>query len=382
LGIMSFSVLTTDCGSLARRGELRCAHGCIQTPVFMPVGTQGSVKAMSNLELEELGAEIILGNTYHLNLRPGMELIEEAGGLHKFMNWKKPILTDSGGYQVFSLGKMGRKTEDGMHFRSHLDGSALFIGPVEAMRIQRILASDIAMVFDECCPWPVSHQEAKRSLQTTLRWAAQCREQERAPQQKIFGIVQGSSYADLRSDAVKAISDMQFDGIAVGGVSVGEPESVMLEALDVCAPLLPQHLPHYLMGVGTPRQLVAGILRGIDMFDCVLPTRMARNGSAYTPSGTIPVKAARYKDDFSPIQEDCACYACRNHSKAYIRHLLHSGEILGARLMTIHNLHFYINLMRQCRKHLEEGSFYKFAQEVIQRYPEAKGKYQQPETPI
>ncbi|NMA43046.1 MAG: tRNA guanosine(34) transglycosylase Tgt [Oligosphaeraceae bacterium] len=371
---MSFSILTKDSRSLARRGELRTAHGSIQTPVFMPVGTQGTVKAMSNLELEELGAEIILGNTYHLSLRPGAELIEQAGGLHGFMNWQRPILTDSGGYQVFSLGKMGKKTEEGMHFQSHLDGSHLFIGPVEAMRVQRQLASDIAMVFDECTAWPATHAEAKSSLQTTLRWAVQCSEQERAHGQLVFGIVQGGVYADLRSDAIKAISDMQFDGIAVGGVSVGEPESVMIEVLDICADLLPKQVPHYLMGVGTPRQLVSGILRGIDMFDCVLPTRMARNGSAYTPTGTIPVKAARYKDDFTPIQEDCACYACQNHSKAYIRHLLHSGEILGARLMSIHNLHFYIDLMRQCRKHLEEGSFYEFAQNVIELYPEAEGK--------
>lgn len=368
---MNFSILKKDLGSLARRGVLHTAHGDVQTPVFMPVGTQGSVKAMCNLELEQLGAEIILGNTYHLNLRPGMELMRQAGGLHKFMNWNKAILTDSGGFQVFSLSKLGKKKHDGIFFQSHLDGSRLFMGPRESMEIQRILASDIAMVFDECTAWPVSWDEARLSLETTLRWARESRQQPRADGQLVFGIVQGSTYADLRLRAVEEIAAMDFDGIAIGGVSVGEPEKSMLEVLDICAPSLPTQLPHYLMGVGTPRQLIAGILRGIDMFDCVLPTRLGRNGSAYTPTGTIPVKAARYKDDFTPIQEDCGCYACKNHSKAYIRHLLHTGEILGARLMTAHNLYFFINLMRQARQHLEQGTFAAFAENIMQTYPEA-----------
>ncbi len=371
---MNFTILKKDVGSLARRGVLHTAHGDVQTPVFMPVGTQASVKAMSNLEIEQLGAEIILGNTYHLNLRPGMELMRLAGGLHAFMNWHKAILTDSGGFQVFSLSKLGKKNRDGIFFQSHLDGSRLFMGPRESMEIQRILASDIAMVFDECTAWPVSWDEARLSLETTLRWACESRQQPRAEGQLVFGIVQGSTYADLRLRAVEEISALDFDGIAIGGVSVGEPEKSMLEVLDICSPALPPQLPHYLMGVGTPRQLIAGILRGIDMFDCVLPTRLGRNGSAYTATGTIPVKAARYKDDFTPIQEDCGCYACRNHSKAYIRHLLHTGEILGARLMTTHNLYFFINLMRQARQHLEQGTFAPFAANIMQTYPEAKSK--------
>ncbi|MFA6928772.1 MAG: tRNA guanosine(34) transglycosylase Tgt [Lentisphaeria bacterium] len=376
---MNFTILKQDSGSLARRGILQTAHGAVQTPVFMPVGTQASVKAMANFELEEMGAEIILGNTYHLNLRPGMELMQKAGGLHAFMNWQKAILTDSGGFQVFSLSKLGKKNRDGIFFQSHLDGSRLFMGPKESMEIQRILGSDIAMVFDECTAWPVSWDEARLSLETTLRWARECRIQPRAEGQLVFGIVQGSTFPDLRRQAVEEIAGMDFDGIAIGGVSVGEPEKSMLEVLDICAPVLPLELPHYLMGVGTPRQLIAGVLRGIDMFDCVLPTRLGRNGSAYTPTGTIPVKAARYKDDFTPIQEDCGCYACRNHTKAYVRHLLHSNEILGARLMTTHNLYYFIQLMKEARQHLEAGTFGSFAEKILQTYPAAKSRPALPE---
>lgn len=370
---MSFEILKQGPqGSHARRGRLHTAHGDIETPVFMPVGTQGTVKAMSNCELEELGAQIILGNTYHLNLRPGMSLMAEAGGLHNFMNWKRAILTDSGGFQVFSLAKLRKKTPDGVLFQSHVDGSRLFMGPRESMAIQRIIGSDIAMCFDECTPWPATHQQAEESLKLTLKWAAECREQPRAEGQLVFGIAQGSVYEDLRVRAVEELSRLDFDGIAVGGVSVGEKEADMVKALDYCAPALPTHLPHYLMGVGTPRQIIIGIMHGIDMFDCVLPTRMARNGSAYTPTGTLPIKAARYARDFSPIQEGCQCYACRNHTRAYIRHLLHTGEILGARLMTIHNLHFFLELTRQARRHLEEGTFAAFARQVIDAYPEAR----------
>lgn len=376
---MNFTILKQDSSSLARRGILQTAHGAVQTPVFMPVGTQASVKAMANFELEEMGAEIILGNTYHLNLRPGMELMQKAGGLHAFMNWQKAILTDSGGFQVFSLRKLGKKSRDGIFFQSHLDGSRLFMGPKESMEIQRILGSDIAMVFDECTAWPVSWDEARISLETTLRWAQECRTQPRADGQLVFGIVQGSTFPDLRRQAVEEIAGMDFDGIAIGGVSVGEPEKSMLEVLDICAPVLPPELPHYLMGVGTPRQLIAGVLRGIDMFDCVLPTRLGRNGSAYTPTGTIPVKAARYKDDFTPIQDDCGCYACRNHTKAYIRHLLHANEILGARLMTTHNLYYFIQLMKEARQHLEAGTFAPFAEKIMQTYPAAKSRKTLPE---
>jgi queuine tRNA-ribosyltransferase len=370
---MSFRIICRDPHSYARRAELSTAHGSIQTPVFMPVGTQGTVKAMTPKELQEMDAEIILGNTYHLNLRPGMEIMAAAGGLHRFMAWDRAILTDSGGFQVFSLSRLGKKTADGMHFQSHIDGTRLFMGPVESMAIQRSLGSDIAMVFDDCTAWPASWDEARRSLDLTLRWAAMCREQPRAPEQQVFGIVQGSVFPDLREQAVKAVSALDFDGIAIGGVSVGEPEAEMLKVLHSCAPHLPLDKPHYLMGVGTPRQLILGVMNGIDMFDCVLPTRMGRNGSAYVPTGTLPIKAAAYKDDFTPIQEDCACYACRHFSRAYIRHLLNSNEILGARLMTTHNLFFFLDLMRQSREHLEKGSFQSFAEEVIRRYPEVKG---------
>lgn len=369
-----FEILQRDPGSLARRGVLHTAHGTVQTPVFMPVGTQASVKAMSNRELEEMGAEIILGNTYHLNLRPGMEIIHQAGGLHRFMGWDHPILTDSGGYQVFSLSKLGKTTRDGVFFQSHIDGNRLFMGPAQSMAIQRTLGSDIAMAFDECTAWPATHQTAENSLETTLRWAAESRQQPRADGQLVFGIVQGSCFQDLRIRAVQAIAELDFDGIAIGGVSVGEPERLMVDVLDYCASELPPELPHYLMGVGTPRQLILGVLRGIDMFDCVLPTRMGRNGSAYTPNGTIPVKAGRYKDDFSPIQEGCTCYTCRHHTRAYIRHLLNVSEIMGARLMTIHNLHYFIELMRQVRISLTQGTFAELAREILGKYPEAKGR--------
>ena len=362
----------TECR--ARRGVLHTAHGDVQTPVFMPVGTLGTVKAMSQRELEELDAQIILGNTYHLNLQPGLDIISKAGGLHKFMNWNHPILTDSGGFQVFSLAKLGKTTPEGVHFQSHLDGSRLFMGPKESMHIQKVLGSDIAMAFDECTAWPATHDKAKKSLELTMRWAEECLKQPRADGQLRFGIVQGSVFQDLREMAAKEIGGMDFEGTAVGGVSVGEPETDMLKALDYVAPFLPEGKPHYLMGVGTPRQIVEAIMRGIDMFDCVLPTRMARNGSAYTPQGTIPVKAARYKEDFTPIMEDCQCYTCRNFTKAYIRHLLHCGEILGARLMTIHNLHFFLTLASDIRTSIEQGTFMEFAAKVIADYPEAMGK--------
>ncbi len=371
---MSFDILRTDPTSRARRGCLHTAHGDVQTPIFMPVGTQGTVKALSNRELDEMGAQIILGNTYHLNLRPGMDLMAKAGGLHKFMSRPKAILTDSGGFQVFSLAKLRKKTRDGVWFQSHIDGSKLFMGPAESMAIQKTIGSDIAMCFDECTPWPATHREAEESLELTLRWAKMCREQPRAEGQMVFGIVQGSVYEDLRRHSVEELVKMDFDGIAVGGVSVGESEELMVNVMDYCAPVLPPEKPHYLMGVGTPRQLILGILRGIDMFDCVLPTRVGRNGSAYTPHGTIPIKAARYKEDFTPIQEGCQCYACQHHTKAYIRHLLHVNEILGARLMTIHNIHFFLNLTRQAREHLENGTFPAFAQSILDAYPPAQAK--------
>ena len=369
-----FEVLAGVPGCRARRGVLHTAHGDVQTPIFMPVGTLGTVKAVSQKDLVELGAQIILGNTYHLNLQPGLEILSKAGGLHNFMHWDRPILTDSGGFQVFSLAKLGKITPEGMHFQSHLDGSHLFMGPKESMHIQRVIGSDIAMAFDECTAWPATHDQAAKSLELTMRWAEECLRQPRADGQLRFGIVQGSVYQDLREKAAQEIGAMDFEGTAVGGVSVGEPEADMLKALDYVAPFLPPEKPHYLMGVGTPRQIVEAVMKGIDMFDCVLPTRMARNGSAYTPYGTIPVKAARYKEDFTPIMDGCQCYTCRNFTKAYLRHLLHCNEILGAMLMTIHNLHFFLTLAADIRRSIENGSFLEFASQVIRDYPEAMGK--------
>ena len=355
-----FTLLKTDSSSGARRGVLRTAHGEIQTPIFMPVGTQATVKAMTPAEMEGLNAQIILGNTYHLFVRPGMEIIRGAGGLHTFMNWHRPILTDSGGYQVFSLSGLRKLTPDGVKFQSHVDGSPLFLGPKEAMAIQRDLGSDIAMVFDECTPYPATRKEATDSLRLTLRWAELCRQQQRAHGQLVFGIVQGGMYEDLRQLAAKELVALDFDGYALGGLSVGEPAAEMFRVLEAAVPCLPADKPRYMMGVGTPPQLVEAVARGVDMFDCVLPTRVGRNGSAYTANGTLPVKAGRFKADFTPMDPECGCYACRHFTRAYIRHLLNVGEILGARLVTTHNLYFYITRMQQIRAALDAGTFAEF----------------------
>ncbi|MGL4854783.1 MAG: tRNA guanosine(34) transglycosylase Tgt [Lentisphaeria bacterium] len=363
-----YKLLKKDSATKARRGELKTKHQTIQTPVFMPVGTQATVKTLSADELRDMGAEIILGNTYHLNLRPGMEIMEKAGGLHKFQNWDRGILTDSGGYQVFSLAKLRKLKKDGVEFRSHLDGQKLFIGPKEAMNIQRILGSDIAMLFDECTPYPCSHEDALKSLELTLEWAKVCKEQPRADGQLYFGIVQGSTYEDLRRKSAEELVKIGFDGYAIGGLSVGEPEEEMFKAIDYVEDLLPSDHPRYLMGVGTPPQIVQAVARGVDMFDCVLPTRVGRNGSAYTAKGMLQIKSARYKEDFGPIEEGCECYACRNHTRAYIRHLIKADEILALRLMTIHNIHFYLNLMKNIRKHIEDGTFKEFHDEFIANY--------------
>ncbi len=365
-----FTVRHTDSRTLARRGELRTAHGAVQTPAFMPVGTQATVKAMAPWELEALGAEMILGNTYHLALRPGVDIVAAAGGLHRFMGWPGAILTDSGGYQVFSLSPLRRVRPEGVEFQSHIDGQRLFLGPREAMAIQRRLGSDVAMAFDECTPYPSTHQEARRSLDRTLRWAAACRAQDRAPGQLVFGIVQGGVFRDLRERAAAEIAALGFDGTAVGGVSVGESEAEMVQVLDWTGPLLPPGVPHYLMGVGTPRQIVLAVARGMDLFDCVLPTRLGRNGSAYTLTGTLPIKAGRFKDDLRPIDAECTCQACRLFTRAYLRHLLNVGEILGSRMMTLHNLHTYLELMRRIRAHLEAGTFADFAEEFLARWGE------------
>ena len=351
-----FEVLSR-CGN-ARRGVLSTRRGTVQTPVFMPVGTRASVKAMSPAELEELGAEIILGNTYHLFLRPGMELMAKAGGLHRFSSWKRSILTDSGGFQVFSLATLRKMEPDGVRFASHIDGTRFFLGPRESMAIQRTLDSDIVMAFDECTPYPATFEQAEKSLAVTTRWERMSREQPLNDGQIRFGIVQGSVYPELRKRAAESLVEIGFDGYAIGGVSVGESEPEMMLAVDAAAPHLPDNAPRYLMGVGTPRQIVESVARGVDMFDCVMPTRLGRHGSAFVGGGgTIPVKAGRYADDFTPIDPECSCYACRNFTRAYIRHLFNVGEILGVRLVTLHNLHYFLNLMRRIRASIENGTF-------------------------
>ena len=346
-----FTLLKKSTRSAARLGILETPHGKIETPIFMPVGTRATVKAMSPLELEELGAQIILGNTYHLLLRPGEELMLKAGGLHKFSSWNRPILTDSGGFQVFSLASLRKMKHDGVEFASHIDGSKFFLGPRESIRVQRALGSDIVMAFDECTPYPCTYPEAEKSLNITLRWAEMSKEQPLNDGQQMFGIVQGSVFRELRERAAKAIADMDFNGYAVGGVSVGESEEEMMNALDWTVPYLPENKPHYLMGVGTPKQILEGVKRGIDMFDCVMPTRLARHGTAFLRGGiTIPVKAGKYREDFSPVDERCNCYCCSNFTKAYIRHLLNVDEILGIRLLTIHNIHYFLQLTKRIRE--------------------------------
>jgi queuine tRNA-ribosyltransferase len=351
--------IKTKCkNTKARTGILKTPHGDIQTPAFMPVGTRGTVKAMTPHEVEELGADVILGNTYHLFLKPGTEIIQKAGGLHKFIGWNRPILTDSGGYQVFSLSKLRKIREHGVEFASHIDGSKFFLGPKESMQIQRELGSDIVMAFDECTPYPCSKKDAEKSLNITTRWERESREQPLDEGQKLFGIVQGSTYQDLREQSAKELVEIGFEGYAIGGLSVGEPEEEMMKCVEWTVPFLPEEKPHYLMGVGMPNQIRACVARGIDMFDCVIPTRLARHGTAFVGKGeTIPVKAGRFSADLTPVDPECTCYCCRNFTKAYVRHLLNVGEILGIRLLTIHNLHYYLNMMCEIRREIEEGVF-------------------------
>jgi queuine tRNA-ribosyltransferase len=363
-----FELLKTDPHSRARLGRLTTTRGTIDTPVFMPVGTQGSVKALDPRELAEMGTQIILGNTYHLHIRPGLEIISAAGDLHKFINWPGPMLTDSGGFQVFSLAKIRKIKAHGVEFRSHLDGSLLFLGPKEAMHIQKVLASDIAMVFDECPPHDAPAREMRGAVERTIRWAAECREQPRAAGQFVFGIVQGGSNAALREECAKKLVAMEFDGYAIGGVSVGEPEPEMMKAVEITEPFLPTHKARYAMGLGTPAQMVELIARGVDMFDCVLPTRVARNGTAFTHKGTVSIKAGFNKADFRPIEEGCECYACRNFSRAYLRHLLNVGEILGLRMVSVHNSHMFLKVMADARAALAAGTFAEFRREFIANY--------------
>jgi queuine tRNA-ribosyltransferase len=365
-----FTVESTE--GEARAATLQTRRGPVRTPVFMPVGTQATVKAMTPAELESLGAQIILGNTYHLHVRPGEKLIARLGGLHRFMGWNRPILTDSGGYQVFSLAKLRKITPEGVRFQNHLNGSPTFIGPETSMEIQRDLGSDIVMLFDECPPHPCSHADADKSLDLTLAWAKRCRAwwdaQPTEDRPLVFGIVQGSSHADLREKSARALVEIGFDGYAVGGVSVGEPEPEMFAAVENSVPFLPKTHPRYAMGLGTPPQILEMIARGVDMFDCVLPTRLARNGTAFTAGGTLNLKNAPFAEDPSPIEEGCECYACQNFTRAYLRHLVKAEEILGLRLLSIHNLHFYLGLARQAREHILAGSFQEFRRRFVAGY--------------
>ena len=367
-----FELLKRDPASKARLGRLTTTNGVVDTPVFMSVGTQGSVKAIDPRELREMGTQIILGNTYHLNIRPGMEIIRAAGGLHHFINWPGPILTDSGGFQVFSLATIRKIQAHGVEFRSHLDGSLLFLGPKEAMGIQRELGSDIAMVFDDCPPHTSTPRELRAAVERTLRWARECREQSRPAGQLVFGIVQGGTDIALREECARELVALDFDGYAIGGVSVGEPEPEMFRAVELTEPHLPESKPRYAMGLGTPAQLVELVARGVDMFDCVLPTRVARNGTAFTRKGSISIKAGAYKADFRPIEEDCDCFACRHFSRAYLRHLLNVGEILGLRMLSVHNTRMYLRVMEQVRTAIINGTFPDYHREFTANYVPTK----------
>jgi queuine tRNA-ribosyltransferase len=406
-----FELLAQDRQSKARHGRLTTAHGAIETPAFVPVGTQGSVKAVSPRELRELNAPIVLGNAYHLFVRPGIEVIKHFGGLHKFMTWNRPILTDSGGYQIFSLAKLRKISENGVHFQNHVDGSPAFISPESAMEIQAALGSDIAMVLDECPPWPCEYDYAAKSAEMTTRWAKRCKDalqqrqnltalsgqvsreenaqlptsnaepptsniehrttdigQSAIDRQLVFGIVQGATFGELRQQSAQAIVAFDFDGYAIGGVSVGEPEEEMFRAVESSEPFLPNDKPRYAMGLGTPPQLLEMISRGMDMFDCVLPTRLARNGTAFTSTGTLNLKNAEYAKDRRPIEDDCVCSSCREFSRGYVRHLIKAEEILGLRIITLHNLHFYLDLMRQARDKIDKGTFNEFRREFVSNY--------------
>jgi queuine tRNA-ribosyltransferase len=369
---MSFALLKNDSFSRARRGRLITRHGIVETPIFMPVGTQGTVKAMAPDELRSVGAEIILGNTYHLFLRPGVEVIQHFGGLHRFMGWNGPILTDSGGFQVFSLSKLRRITEEGVHFNNHIDGSPCFISPEISMEIQAALGSDVVMAFDECTPYPCEFSYAADSLERTLRWARRCRDwsavQSPEKRQLLFGIVQGATFGDLREKSARALVAMDFDGYAIGGVSVGEPEHEMIRAIEGSEPFLPADRARYAMGLGTPPQIVEMVARGVDMFDCVLPTRLARNGTAFTDAGTLNLKNNPFRLDERPIEEGCLCKTCRTFTRGYIRHLIKVEEILGLRLITMHNLHFYLNLMQRIRDSIENATFASFRDKFVASY--------------
>lgn len=369
MAAVTYELIKKDSRTKARRGRVNTPHGPIETPVFMPVGTAGTVKAMKPEEVRDMGAQIILGNTYHLYLRPGHEVVKAAGGLHKFMNWERAILTDSGGFQVFSLGAMRKISEEGVEFRSHIDGSKHMLSPEKSMEIQNALGSDIMMAFDECAPYPADRNYVKNSLERTTRWLKRCKEYHKnTEQQSLFGIMQGGMYKDLRKQSAEEIVELDLPGYAIGGLSVGEPKEIMYEVMDDCVDYLPADNPRYLMGVGSPDCLFEGVERGIDMFDCVLPTRIARHGMAMTSQGRVNIKNAKYERDFTPLDPNCDCYTCRNYSKAYLRHLFKSDEILSSMLMTTHNLHFLVNTMAGIRKAIEEDRFLEYKKEFYDSY--------------
>lgn len=369
MAAITYELVKKDVATGARAGILHTPHGSIPTPVFMPVGTQATVKGISPDELKELGVGIILSNTYHLFLRPGMDLIRKAGGLHRFMHWDKAILTDSGGFQVFSLGELRKITEEGVTFRSHIDGAKKFLSPEISMEVQMILGSDIVMAFDECVPYPADYDYTKMSTERTTRWAKRCKTAMTSENQGLFGIVQGGMYGDLRRKSVEELTMLDFPGYAVGGLSVGEPKEIMYEILALTVPLLPENKPRYLMGVGTPDYLLEGVLHGIDMFDCVFPTRVARNGMAMTWQGRIVIKNAVHTHAFFPLDPSCGCYACRNgFTRAYIRHLVRAGEILGLRLLTLHNLYFLQDFMKKMREAILENCFENFREDFYRSY--------------
>ncbi|HNC86100.1 MAG TPA: tRNA guanosine(34) transglycosylase Tgt [Agitococcus sp.] len=362
---MQFKLLATD--GIARRGELTLQHGKVQTPAFMPVGTYGTVKGMFPSDIENIGADIILGNTFHLWLRPTTEVVKQFGGLHKFMNWDKPILTDSGGFQVFSLGALRKISEEGVKFQSPIDGSKVFLTPEVSMQIQRELNSDIVMIFDECTPYPATEKEARDSMELSLRWAARCKTAHEGNPNALFGIVQGGMYEHLRDVSLAGLLDIGFDGYAIGGLSVGEPKDEMLKILNHVPTKLPNDKPRYLMGVGKPEDIVEAVRRGVDMFDCVMPTRNARNGHYFVTNGVVRIRNSQYKTDQSPIDEHCDCYACKNFSRAYLHHLDKCGEMLGAMLGTLHNLRYYQRLMAGLRQAIEQGQLQAFVADFYAR---------------